>query len=264
MLITEEILARWVMTSILFGAAAWFVYDGLMTPVGLGSIMAIFLIIMGMVLTLLWLTFAAPTFMAVVAESSEGHDRLHEPPGWSPLEWLGETMYLVNAIALAGMPGMLAWSLGAPVAAELLLGAALVVAVAIFPLAYMGALLENTSFGVISPKLLGTLFRRPGQWLLFYIEVALIAAGTAAACTAIALWAPAAVYAAPLIVMGAMFLLMRLMGRLAWWLAEVLPAADDDEDEEVDDAAAAHPHLAAARAAKRAEAKAEAAAPQAK
>jgi DNA-directed RNA polymerase subunit M/transcription elongation factor TFIIS len=262
MLATQEIIVRWLMTSILLGFVAWLLVNSLVPALGgtAQGIMAVFMVGLGAGLTAVWLTLAAPTFLAIVEESSEGHDRLHDPPGWSPLEWLGETMFLVNAIALAGAPAMVAWSLGWNVAPEVFGGAAFAAAVAIFPLAYMGALLENTAFGVISPKLLGTLFRRPGPWLLFYIEVALIAAGAAAACVGLALWAPAAMFAAPLIVMGAMILLMRLMGRLAWWLADALSAPDDGEDDDVDDAAAAHPHLAAALAAKKAAARAEAAA----
>jgi hypothetical protein len=263
MMFTQEVVAPWIMSSILFGGAAWFISDGLMTPLGIASMFAILMIVFGMALTLLWLTIAAPTCLAIVAESSEGHDRLYDPPAWSPLDWISETMYLLNAIALAGMPGMIAWGAGAPLSPEVLGLVAGGVAVAVFPLAYMGALLENTAFGVISPKLLGTLVRRPGPWLLFYVELAILAVATAGACWGLARFEIAGRIGMPLIAMAALFLLMRLMGRLAWWLADILPAADggdgDDDDAEVDDAAAAHPNLAAARAARRAEARAEAA-----
>lgn len=260
MLFTQEIIARWGMMSILSGMGGWAIFDALATPgnAGLASFSAIMVMIFGMVMVLLWLTFAAPTFLAVVSESAEGHDKLYDPPGWSPFEWLGEGVFLIVAVAAAGMPGMLMWSLRAPLAPEILVLTGVCVAGVIFPLALLGALLENSALGVISPRLLSTLVRRPGLWLLFYLENALLGAAVAGLGWALLQAGPAGAVGLPLVAMAAALLHMRLLGRLAWWISDVM--LEDEPEQERDAAAAAHPHLAAARAAEAAAREARAAA----
>jgi hypothetical protein len=264
MLVTEEVIARGLLISIMFGVAGWAIFDALSTPgnAGLASFSAIMVIVFGMAMMLLWFTFAAPMFVAIVAESADGHDRLHEPPSWSPFELFGDGLYLLTTIALAGMPGMLVWTLRAPLPVEGLVAVGVGIALLIFPVAMLGALLESSPLGVLSPRLMSTLVRRPGPWLLFYIESALLAAAAGAAAWGLMRAGPAGGFGLPVVAMGAALLYMRLLGRLGWWLSDVMPG--DEEDEDVDDAAAAHPHLAAARAAKKAEAEAEAAAAHAK
>jgi DNA-directed RNA polymerase subunit M/transcription elongation factor TFIIS len=258
MLLTEEVIARGLLISIMFGAAAWLIVDALLTPgnAGLASFAAIILIVFGMATLLLWFSFAAPMFLAIVGESADGHDRLHEPPGWSPFDWFEDGLYLVTAVALAGMPGMLVWRLGAPLSVEAVIATGAGAALLIFPVALLGALLENSPLAVISPKLLSSLVRRPGQWLMFYAESALIAAGVAAAAWGLNAAGAGGLFALPVLAMGAALLYMRLLGRLAWWLSDVMPAEEDAEY--VDPAAAAHPHLAADLAARRAAARAQA------
>jgi DNA-directed RNA polymerase subunit M/transcription elongation factor TFIIS len=261
MLLTSNVIAVWILASLLFGGAAWLIAGALLSPfAGYGSIMRGFMRVRGAALGLVGLMFSAPLCLAIVTESAEGHARMYDPPELSPLDWMGEAMYLINSLAVAAAaPAALAWAVGGKSSPEAMAAVAGVAVVGAFPLAYLGALLNNSPFAVFSPKLLSTLMRRPGPWLLFYIEAALLTAATGGACYFLLKKAPAGILVAPSLVLGALLLEMRLMGRLAWWLADVMPAPNDDGDADVDDAAAAHPHLAADRAAKRAEAKSDAA-----
>jgi hypothetical protein len=65
--------------------------------------------------------------------------------------------------------------------------------------------------------------------LVFYVESLALAGGFgyAAAKLAQTNWAVLAI--SPMFV-GAMFVYMRLIGRLAWWLAETMPADEDDSE----------------------------------
>jgi hypothetical protein len=232
MLFTEEVLAKGILITLLFGGAAWFIHGALTTPLGLASIAALFVMIMGAALGLAWLSFAAPLFLAIVAESSEGHDKLHDPPQWSPLDWFVEAAYFMSAAAVAAAPALAVWRLGVPLPLEGAIALGATAGLVIFPLALLGALLESSPFGVISPRLLSTLFRCPGPWLMFYAITAVIAAAVAAAAWGALSVSEAGFFAVPVLVSGATILYMRLLGRLGWWIGDALPEEDEPEANE--------------------------------
>jgi DNA-directed RNA polymerase subunit M/transcription elongation factor TFIIS len=255
MIFTQEVIARWVMASILFGIAACFLFSALVPTMGSvqQGIMAIFMSAFGAALSMVWLTFAAPTFLTIIGESAEGHDRIQEPPTWSPLEGMGESFQLAAALGAAGLAGALpSWlamwafeNAGTIPPRDVVAAIGVVMPLLVLPLALLGTLLENSPFGVISPRLLSTLFKCPGPWLLFYIESALLTAAAGALGYGALLAAPLGLLALPPIAMGMLVVYTRLLGRLAWWISEA--TAVDDEEEFHDETAAAHPHLAAAR-----------------
>jgi len=232
MLVTEEVIARGLMISLLFGGAAWFVIDSINTPMGSAvAIAGIFMMLIGVGLSVLWMSFAAPMFLAIISASSEGHDRLHEPPEWSPFDWVVEGIYVITPAIAAGWPAFAVWQLGRslPVAAQMAIGAG--AALLVFPLAMLGALLESTPFGVISPKLLSTLGRCAGPWLMFYIETAALAAMAGAAGWALLQTSGWGLFVLPVLTMAFALTYMRLLGRLAWWIGDAMPEADEPEKE---------------------------------
>jgi DNA-directed RNA polymerase subunit M/transcription elongation factor TFIIS len=256
MLVTQEVIARWIMMSILFGGAGWLVSSSLLTPLSgaATAIGGIFQMLMGAAVLIMWLTFAGPTFLTIVGESADGHDKFHDAPFWSPLEWMGECVQVAVAIGAAGLVGTgIGWGAMAAFAAagvtlprEAVAVIAAVGPVLVFPLALLGTFLENATLGVVSPRLLSTLVKCPGPWLLFYVESALLVAAAMGACYGLARTeSPLGFAALPLIIMGAATVYMRLAGRLAWWISEATAVEEDEEFH--DETAAAHPHLAAAR-----------------
>jgi len=178
---------------------------------------------------------ASAFWLAVLKESSEGNDRLYHPPGPIFVDWAGECFYLVFAGAMSVAPGMLLWKF-APIAFNWTVpdwvGAAVVVigSLGLLPIFLLSQLENDSPLEFFSPKLAGTLLKRPGQWFLFYAETALLAGGSAAAIVGLLLLhLPGMLAASVLIAAVASFLYFRLLGRLAWWLAESL--ATDEEDE---------------------------------
>jgi hypothetical protein len=175
---------------------------------------------------------ASACWMAVLKESSEGNDRLYNPPGLVFVDWAGECFYVVIAGSLAVAPGALAWHFipnlpwwaGPAMTAATCLG--------LFPVFLLSQLDNGSSLEIISPKLVKTLGKFPGPWLLFYTESVVLVGGTAAAIAGLQYLSSFLILLSVLVASIASFLYFRLLGRLAWWLAELMPAEEADEEDQ--------------------------------
>jgi DNA-directed RNA polymerase subunit RPC12/RpoP len=229
MLRTQEIVARWVLLSLVAGLAGQCVTDALMGPSGgLAGFVGIALTIATFLLGGLWLTMAGPLVLAIIGESAEGNDRLNDPPAWTSFDWFAETFSVFTAISVAGVLGLGAWKLAElgelPTEARAAI-TGVVVALAL-PIGLLSVLLEGSPVGVISPRLLSTLPRCAGPWLLFYVETMLLAAAVGglawllAANRASGAALVSLVWGLPPVATAALLAWARLMGRLAWWISE--------------------------------------------
>ena len=91
------------------------------------------------------------------------------------------------------------------------------------PIVLLSQLDLGSMFGIASPRVIASVLRLPGSWLLFYFEIALLVAicvGVTIAAERIPFLALALI---PLYV-ATLLLSARILGRLAWKLAETLPA----------------------------------------
>jgi hypothetical protein len=274
MLFRGEVLAHGTLLSLWLSGVIWL--GSQLVAAGMGGMAAIAglcLFTAALILGLIWLTVAAPIWVAIVTESSEGHDRLQTPPNWFAFEWFGDTLTFAIAAAASLIPSwfaakgidlaLRASSDGASGLSLVAIGGVTAVGwLVCFPILLLSSLDQGSPLDVFSPRVLGSLVRGFVPWLAFYVVSTLWLAGFGYI-GGKAATAPGSLWTVPFIMVAASILYMRFLGRLAWWLADALPVADDDEGD-TDDAAAAHPHLAAALAAKRAEAKAAAAASHAK
>jgi hypothetical protein len=118
--------------------------------------------------------------------------------------------------------------------------AAIAVAAAAFvlamPITLLSALLEGSPIGVLSPRLLSSLGRCAGPWLLFYVQSFMLAAVTGAAAWALAprtpgTLPPAFVWGVTPIALAALIIDMRLLGRLAWWISDKMPTEEADRSD---------------------------------
>ena len=125
--------------------------------------------------------------LAVLTESSEGNDRLYHPPGPMFLDWMGDVFYLVFPAVLAMVPGsLLAVALQQELPRESQGLLMFVGWLFTFPLLLLSSL-ENGSFlEPFSFRIFGSVAKRPGLWLLFVAESAVIIGGTLAAAIALA------------------------------------------------------------------------------
>jgi hypothetical protein len=91
-----------------------------------------------------------------------------------------------------------------------------------FPVLLLSSFQESSPLGVFSPKIWGSLFRRPAHWFVFYVQSAVIIAATAVSAIKIAISAPEWVLAVVPVALLGLFIYFRVLGRFAWWLAESL------------------------------------------
>ncbi|RIK71223.1 MAG: hypothetical protein DCC67_20355 [Planctomycetota bacterium] len=172
-----------------------------------------------------WLLSTLPLWLAIVVESSEGNDRLEDPPNWMSFD-VAESAFIALSMAAAAV---LAWAttfataaLDPPVQWGVAAGTWLVG----FAVALLSALEQGSAFAVVSPRVAYSLFRCFGPWLLFTVEVLALAA--ALACGAwwlVGRW-PALSFLLPWLATASVLVYMRLVGRLAWWLADAMPPPD--------------------------------------
>lgn len=238
MLVTEEIITRWILMSIVFGFAGQFLSEALLTPIqGMAEAIKLIFTVLGGVLAAAWLAMAAPLFVAIIGESADGEDKLNQPPRLLAFDWFGELFSVVAASSLAGVTGFGVWQLVRLIELGPVPATALVVlaVLAVLPFALLSTLLEGTPAGVISPHLLSSVRRCAGPWLLFYLQTFMLAAmvgviawlvakavGTRPGETAL-LWTMSPVVIAALVVD------MRLLGRLAWWITTRMPQKEVDK-----------------------------------
>lgn len=193
---------------------------------GLGAIMGLFLLAAVCTLGLLMYTALSAICSSILTDSSEGNDRLYNPPTTDFMEWFGSAGYLLLAFSVSAVPGWLlgqAFDLGAE---SLVLGAFVC-----FPIFLLSMLETGSPVLILSPRLLMTLFKRPLQWMLFYLLTGLLLVAIGAAEGKLLEGSATALLVPPL-ALAVLFVYFRLLGRLAWWLAETMPVDDQDADQE--------------------------------
>jgi len=175
---------------------------------------------------------ASAGWLAVLKESSEGNDRLYSPPSLIFVDWVGECFYVLFATSMALAPGLLAWRFVPGLVIGVGPGIATASWLVLFPVFLLSQLYNGSAMEFFSRKVASTLVKRPGQWLLFYAESVVLAAGCAGVVVGLQLLSPALVVISVLLVSTSSFLYFRLLGRLGWWLAESLAverASAEDE-----------------------------------
>jgi hypothetical protein len=189
------------------------------------AILGVFLLAGVAVVSFIFLAAIAAHFMAIVVESSDGSD---EVVGWPPAnfaDWLPETIYIAVAVTVAAAPGWVVARLAGCSALELALWAA-VSWLLFFPLVLLSQLDIGSPAAVLSGKMLASYGRVPGTWFLFLVESVLLWAACEGIFAAAIVIHPAILFLVPPMVVLAGILYARLVGRLAWAIAEATPAAE--------------------------------------
>lgn len=238
--VTRPKLARWPLQTgillfplsrgmppriVLFGTWAafvvWLAYTAIGFVAGYGTILAMFLLAASGILGLMCAVALAAVWLAIITESSEGNDVVEAWPDMVFLDWMFEGFYIVTAGLVACIPG---WAVSLLYLGEPLIRAGLILggAVVFFPIVLLSMLDIGSPLAPLSPKILASLVRAPGSWLMFLVESGLALAGLAAVGLGLAQWSPLGlVYFAPIFVLASVWY-FRLLGRLAWVLAEVM------------------------------------------
>ena len=177
----------------------------------------------GCMLAGIWLMSAAPLFMAVTTQSTDGNDELYDPPSWIALDF-AEAAFLLLAAAVSALPAWLAMkgASGLPDEGQWAIGAG--VWLLVFPFVVLSALEQGAPLAIFSPRLAGSQVRCFVPWLAFYIASTAVIAGVGWLALYLAsrgsLIAMAPI---PWLAVGLIFVYMRMLGRLGWWIADVMP-----------------------------------------
>lgn len=205
---------------------AWFLANAMANVKGLALMVVLLAYGTTSVFGMLILLGASAMWLAVLKESAEGNNKLYDPPGLMFLDWVGGSFYVVFSTAVAIAPGMLAWRFvpnlppwAGPVAAAASW-------LTLFPVVLLSQLENGSPLEIFSPRLGGSLLKCPGPWMLFYFESVLILGGCAGAVLGLQLTSPWLVVVSVGLIALTSFLYFRLLGRLAWWIAELMPAEE--------------------------------------
>ena len=184
---------------------------------GFAAIVGVCAFAAAVIVGLLWTAAAASIAITVITESSEGHSRVEYWPSF--VDWFAALLYVLVAGPVSMFPGWLATRLVAdPLQQALCVAGSLLVC---FPLVLLSQLEISSPWAVVSGKVLRSYLRRPLSWMMLYVESALLAAGYVAATAGLMIvGAGLAVLTVPLLV-AAGLLYSRLLGRLAWCIAEM-------------------------------------------
>jgi DNA-directed RNA polymerase subunit M/transcription elongation factor TFIIS len=224
MVFTSEVLVRWFGLSIALIGAGWFL-SWIFSAMSAAVFLALPMYAIGCAFAGAWLVTAMPLCLEIVTESSEGSDRLHDPPNPISPEF-GQALFVIIAAAVSMFPAWLTLkATGAlPLAAQdaIFTGTFLLV----FPVVLLSNLEQSSAFAVLSLRLVASLGRCAGPWLLLYILSGVLAAALYGTLEAIIRGPGWLIYGVPFAMVAAMLIYMRLIGRLAWWLAETMPAEE--------------------------------------
>jgi hypothetical protein len=223
-LFTPGVPIRWLGISAGLATTLSIVLMGLATAAagGMGAVAGMCLFAVGCVLTMVVVSIAFSMFIAIVAESSEGAKEVHN---WPPfLDWFGDFFVFAVAAVMSGFPG---WAICYLLPLDPLIETAIFAAsiVICFPIAVLSQLDIGSMWGILSPKVLKSLVRCPFSWLTYFGLTGVLAfVCIAATYLAAQLQIGLVLIAAPLGT-AAFILYGRLLGRLAWRLAEAMSEA---------------------------------------
>ncbi len=224
-----KMLVRAPVTPWFLGLSAFGMTIGgfMMVVVSANPIAAIPFFIFAFLASLMGLAAFCSLCLAVLTESAEGNDRLYSPPGPVFLDWVGDVFYLLIPGVIAVAPAAILVRLfgqALPVEQSVLvvLGGWLCA----FPFFLLSCLENGSPLEPLSPKIFGSVGKRPGHWLVLVLASAAIfaAAGYAyvelmrVALERSVMWA---LLETPLFV-AAGLLYFRVLGRFAWWLSDSL------------------------------------------
>jgi DNA-directed RNA polymerase subunit RPC12/RpoP len=215
---------RWVMLTIVLMGCIGIAQFSLSTigglsggieSAGMGAIAGVCFLAIALVFFMMWLAGLASTIFAIITESSEGHDIIQDWPQPNLSDWFPELFYFLVAMGISGAPGgVIAHFISDNTLIAVL--ATVVGMLLAFPLIILSQLDGGSPISVVSVRIFQSITRCPFSWFTFYFETSCLAG----ICVAMGIFLPP-VAVAPVAVMS-LILYARLLGRLAWRLAEAM------------------------------------------
>ncbi len=223
-LFDPSVVSRWISLTALLAIFTSVVLFGLAVMFSpMGAIAGMCLLCGGATFIALCLASAAACAVTIVTESSEGNNRVMQWPGINPIDWMGESGYLLVGASAAAAPGY--------IVARVFSAEGSVIAIAmgvsawlLFPIMHLSTLEASSPFSLVMPGVLGSLGRWPGNWLLFYLLSAIDFVITGIAVLLLMNQGVPGLLIAIAPALAALVLYFRLLGRLAWRIRDGSPA----------------------------------------
>ncbi len=220
----RSVWPRWVLSSmgmmgvLLLSALATWVSTAVSPGAGFGGIG---IWILGMILSglagmaaILWLVVFGASAVVIVVETAAGADAIEGWPDGPYQDWMPDAFYMVNALAVGAIPGAaLGWL---PAASELPGGVWLAASLFVmFPIVLLSMLEWGSAIRPLSLAILASLLWTWWAWALFYVAAAVLLASSVTL-AALAVWALGGAGSAPAvcILVGALLIYFRMLGRL--------------------------------------------------
>ena len=230
MMFTSEVMLRWMGLSAVLTVMLFLIWN-VVNAVGNAAVMYMPLFAGGCMLTGAWLMSASPLLVAIATQSTDGADELHDPPSWMAFD-IAEAAFVVMAVMISVLPAWLAAKAAATLPIEQQLAIAAAVWLAVFPFVILSALEQGSAFAIFSPRVAASLVRCFIPWLVFYVASLLLVAGFGAMAWAL-LNNESFLTKLPIpwLAVALMLIYMRMIGRLGWWIADVMPPPNEVEEE---------------------------------
>jgi DNA-directed RNA polymerase subunit M/transcription elongation factor TFIIS len=183
--------------------------------------------LIGAVLFIVWLAAASNIFIAIVTESSEGHDHISKWPPLNFIDSMAEMLPVTVAFMFSAAPG---WAIGHLFTSDRMLHGLLACCTLVigFPVTLLSQLSGGATWDVIEPRVVVGFFRCPLSAAFFYIQSAILAAICVAATVAVVQHhALLALTLAPLYVACGL-IYARLLGRLGLRMSQVMPPREEE------------------------------------
>jgi DNA-directed RNA polymerase subunit RPC12/RpoP len=169
----------------------------------------------------MWIAVCFSSGLAIACDTAAGCDDVGSWPNpASFLDWVGEVFFLTNSVVLIGVFGtVLIWLLDY---CEMPQHAVPIVAAVLFPFVLMSMLEVNSPVVPFSPLVWRSVWRKWWAWALFYLETTLVLAVAGGLSIAALVWLGLqwTILLAPPVIVAAVMIYFRLLGRLAWWCSQ--------------------------------------------
>ena len=190
----------------------------------------------GGVALIVWIIFASVQLLAIARETSAAADRIEQWPEPPWLDWVADSLYVINSLVVAALPvSIVSWAAGA--AGERVVLSLAAAGVLLWPVVMLSMLEAGSRCALLTATVVRSIAAAPWAWVLFYVQTTAV--------TAVVVWAWrwagwalgfASMTAFSMLLVAALFIYFRLLGRLVLCSSAALAKrTESQEDDEHDD-----------------------------
>jgi hypothetical protein len=178
------------------------------------------------VLGAMWGVAASINLLAIAQDTSSGNDEIENWPEEVFLDWFPNAFFVIDSFLLSVVPGVaIVWFRPELAGAGVLL--VLSSLLFLFPIALLSMSEAGSPLLPFSARVLRSLVRCPGTWLMFYFETGLLVFAAVLGLASLLFGGVLMLLPVSALLVLVMMLYFRLLGRLAWACGSSAADADD-------------------------------------